>query len=187
MAQPFWSVAWDVFAWMGHRIFKWHCSVSHIIADLDELFGIEASADWVEKYLRIYQTMVAAREADVAEWASDYANVEDVILTIDGVQSERGHETLYVVRELRCRRVWFAKPLLSSSTPEVTRLLERASDGEEPWQACSLLDVREARGFCQWHWGERVRTVSVSHNLSAIAHPRLCGPACSLLHAGESV
>jgi hypothetical protein len=49
------------------------------------------------------------------------------VLTIDGLQPEKGHETLYVVRELRLKRVWFAVPLLSSSTPEVTRVLELAA------------------------------------------------------------
>jgi len=70
--------------------------------------------------------MVAARESDVDAWATEYQAVEDVILTIDGLQPEKGHETLYVVRELRSKRVWFAQPLLSSSTPEVQRLFERA-------------------------------------------------------------
>jgi hypothetical protein len=53
--------------------------------------------------------------------------LDDVILTIDGLQPEKGHETLYVVRELRAKRVWFAEPLLSSSKAEVQRLFERAS------------------------------------------------------------
>jgi hypothetical protein len=30
---------------------------------------------------------------------------------------------LYVVRELMCKRVWFAEPLLSSATQEVRRLI----------------------------------------------------------------
>jgi hypothetical protein len=46
-----------------------------------------------------------------------------LVLTIDGLQPEKGHETLYVVRELMCKRVWFAEPLLSSATQEVRRLI----------------------------------------------------------------
>jgi hypothetical protein len=38
------------------------------------------------------------------------------------------HECLYVVRELRRQRVWFAEPLLSSAAAEVHRLFERARD-----------------------------------------------------------
>ena len=47
-------------------------------------------------------------------------------MSIDGLQPEKGHETLYVVRELRLRRVWFAEPRLSSAASEVRRLLEQA-------------------------------------------------------------
>jgi hypothetical protein len=49
-----------------------------------------------------------------------------LVLTIDGLQPEQGHETLYVVREVNAKRVWFAEALLSSSTDEVRRLLVRA-------------------------------------------------------------
>jgi hypothetical protein len=46
-----------------------------------------------------------------------------LVLTIDGLQPEKGHETLYVVRELMGKRVWFAEPLLSSATQEVRQLI----------------------------------------------------------------
>ena len=46
-----------------------------------------------------------------------------MVLTIDGLQPEKGHETLYVVRELMRKRVWFAEPWLSRATPEVRRLI----------------------------------------------------------------
>ena len=48
------------------------------------------------------------------------------MLSIDGLQPEKGHETLYVVRELGQKRVWFAETLLSSSAAEVQRVLARA-------------------------------------------------------------
>ena len=47
------------------------------------------------------------------------------------MQPEKGHETLYVVRELRAKRVWFAEALLSSSADEVRRLLAKAKDWAE--------------------------------------------------------
>src|SRR5436189_141063 len=47
-------------------------------------------------------------------------------LTIDGLQPENGPETLYVVREVNARRVWFAQPLLSSTAAEIQPLFARA-------------------------------------------------------------
>ena len=40
--------------------------------------------------------------------------------------SGKGHETLYVVRELNAKRIWFAEALLSSNADEVRRLLSQA-------------------------------------------------------------
>jgi hypothetical protein len=126
VAMPYWSVTWDLLVWMGHQRFTHHLSVPQIRAQLADQFAVRVSADWVEDYLRRYQAMVATREADVEQWASDYESIDDVILTMDGLQPEKGHETLYVVRELRAKRVWFAEPLLSSSNEELHRLLVRA-------------------------------------------------------------
>lgn len=127
-APPRWAVNWDLFAWMGHRRFARHWSVPQIRAELKDRFGIEVSADLVEDYTAKYEVMVAARESDLARLVTEYQDVPDVILSIDGLQPEKGHETLYVVRELRKQRVWFAEPLLSSAAAEVKRLFERARE-----------------------------------------------------------
>ena len=60
-----------------------------------------------------------------------YEGVDDIILTIDGLQPEKGHETLYVVRKLTQKRVWFAEPLLSATAPEVQRLIVQAKQWAE--------------------------------------------------------
>src|SRR5881398_361743 len=55
----------------------------------------------------------------------------EIILCIDGLQPEKGHETLYVVRELTQKRVWFAEPLLSATADEVHRLIIKAREWAE--------------------------------------------------------
>jgi hypothetical protein len=127
LAPPFWTIGWDVFAWMGHRRFARSWSVPQIRAELADSYGIAVSPDLVEDYLKRYQAIVAARESAPESLADAYRNVKDLVLTIDGLQPEKGHETLYVVRELRLKRVWFAIPLLSSAAPEVKGVLEQAA------------------------------------------------------------
>jgi hypothetical protein len=126
LAPPFWTVGWDMFAWMGHRRFARNWSVPQIRAELADSYGITVSPDLVEDYLKRYQAIVAARESAPESLADAYRKVKDLVLTIDGLQPEKGHETLYVVRELRLQRVWFATPLLSSSGPEVKSVFEQA-------------------------------------------------------------
>ena len=60
-----------------------------------------------------------------------YEGVDEIILTIDGLQPEKGHETLYAVRELTQKRVWFAEPLISATEEEVQRLIAQAKQWAE--------------------------------------------------------
>jgi hypothetical protein len=127
LAPPFWTIGWDVFAWMGHRRFARSWSVPQIRAELADSYGIAVSPDLIEDYLKRYQAIVAARESAPEHLVDVYRKVKDLVLTIDGLQPEKGHETLYVVRELRLKRVWFATPLLSSAAAEVKQVLEQAA------------------------------------------------------------
>jgi hypothetical protein len=81
------------------------------------------SDDAIEHSIGRYQTMLAARQHDPAQLAEGYRDIASFVLTIDGLQPEKGHATLYVVRELMRKRVWCAEPLLSSATQEVRRLI----------------------------------------------------------------
>ena len=70
--------------------------------------------------------MLAARQEDPVALRQQYEGVDQIILSIDGLQPEKGHETLYVVRELTQKRVWFAEPLISATADEVRRLIAKA-------------------------------------------------------------
>ena len=75
--------------------------------------------------------MLAARQQDPEALRRQYAAVDEIILSIDGLQPEKGHETLYVVRELTRKRVWFAEPLISATADEVRRLITKAKEWAE--------------------------------------------------------
>jgi hypothetical protein len=128
IALPGWLIGWDVFGWIGHRRFARHWSVPQIRNELRDSHGIKLSPDAISVYIRHYQNMVAARQLDLANVQQAYQNIDAVDLTIDGLQPEKGHETLYAVRELRGKRVWFAEALISSTEAEVRRLLVRARE-----------------------------------------------------------
>jgi len=125
---PYWLIGWDVFSWLGFRRFTRHWSIPQLQAELQDSYGIRLSDDAVSGYLQRYRCMVAARHQDAALLAEHYKAIDSLVLTIDGLQPEKGHETLYVVRELRGKRVWFAEALLSSSAEEVRRLIAKAKD-----------------------------------------------------------
>src|SRR3954471_11315364 len=131
IALPQVAIGWDVFCWIGHRRCSRHMAVSLIQSELRDDYAIQLSEDALETYIRRYQVMLAARQQDPESLRRHYESAAEIILCIDGLQPEKGHETLYVVRELTRRRVWFAEPLLSATEDEVRRLITKAKQWAE--------------------------------------------------------
>jgi hypothetical protein len=128
IAPPYWAIGWDVFCWIGHRRCSRHMAISLIQSELLDDYQIKLSEDAIDQYIRRYQVMLAARQQDAELLRRQYESVMEIILCIDGLQPEKGHETLYVVRELTQKRVWFAEPLLSATEDEVRRLIQKAKE-----------------------------------------------------------
>jgi hypothetical protein len=128
LALPQMAIAWDVFCWIGHRRFSRHMAVPLIRSELLDDHRIKLSDDAIEEYIRRYQAMLAARQQDAESLRRHYESATEIILCIDGLQPEKGHEALYVVRELTRKRVWFAEPLLSATEDEIRRLIRKAKE-----------------------------------------------------------
>ena len=128
LALPQMAIAWDDFCWIGHRRFSRHMAVSLIRSELLDDYQIKLSDDAIEEYIRRYQAMLAARQQDAESLRRHYESATEIILCIDGLQPEKGHEALYVVRELTRKRVWFAEPLLSATEDEIRRLIQKAKE-----------------------------------------------------------
>jgi hypothetical protein len=131
LALPQMAIGWDVFCWIGHRRCSRHMPIPVIRSELLDDYGIKLSETAIDQYIRRYQVMLAARQQDPESLRRQYAATVEIILCIDGLQPEKGHETLYVVRELTQKRVWFAEPLLSATAEEVRRLIIKAKQWAE--------------------------------------------------------
>jgi hypothetical protein len=123
---PGWGIGWDVFCWIGHRRFSRHWAIPQIRAELLDSFTIDLTEPGIAQYIRRYQAMLAARQQDPEALRHHYREADSIILSIDGLQPEKGHETLSVVRELTGKRVWFAEALLAATADEVRRLILQA-------------------------------------------------------------
>ena len=70
---------------------RWfHWSISQIQSDLWDDYRIKLSADSITRYIGHYQVMLAAREQDPDALRQHYQGVDEIILSIDGLQPERG-------------------------------------------------------------------------------------------------
>ena len=145
IAPPNWAIGWDVFCWIGHRRCSRHLAIPQIQAELLDAYAIKLSEDAIAQYIRRYQVMLAARQQDPVALRRQYQAVEEIILSIDGLQPEKGHETLYVVRELTQKRVWFAEALISATADEVRRLIAQGQGvGRSLGQDGGAVDVGPA-------------------------------------------
>ncbi len=131
IALPKWAIGWDVLCWIGHRRCSRHAPIPQIQGDLRDDYGIRLSEDSIARYIHHYQAMLAARQQDPEALRRQYRSAGQIILSIDGLQPEKGHETLYVVRELTQKRIWFAEPLISATADEVRRLITKARQWAE--------------------------------------------------------
>src|SRR5262249_37663189 len=109
LTMPRWLIGWDVFCWIGHRRSARHWSVPQIRAALLDSYQNNPSADAREASLQRYQQMLPARKQEPVVLRREYHRTRHVLLCIDGLQPEKGHEPLYVVRELGRKRSWFAE------------------------------------------------------------------------------
>jgi len=88
-----------------------HWSVPQIRAELLDSRQIGLSDDAIEDALRNYQRMLAARQQDPRVLVEEYAAVNELRLSIDGLQPEKGHvatvqaiqKTLEPMRDPACR------------------------------------------------------------------------------------
>ena len=93
-AMPRWGIGWDVFCWIGQRRFSRHWSVPQIRNELRDSYDLRLSDDAIEDHMTSYQNMVAARHQDQEQLTSVYRDTKEIVLTMDGLQPEKGHETL---------------------------------------------------------------------------------------------
>ncbi len=110
----------DVIALVGALRYQEHRSIPQIHQQLRNR-GVEVSERSVTHLLGRYDELVAL-------WLSDHSRLKTiakkqgrVILAIDGMQPDVGHEVLWVIRECLSGEILLAKTLLSSRTKDLSR------------------------------------------------------------------
>src|SRR6266571_2380141 len=115
-----------------------------------------------------YEELVALRVTDHERIKARLQKQGRVILAIDGLQPDVGHEVLWVVRDCLSEEILLARPLLSSSQGDLTTLLTEVkeqldqlkvpvkgviSDGEETiGSAVAFVFPKVPHQLCQFHY-----------------------------------
>jgi hypothetical protein len=127
LALPGHHFGLDVIAFVGHSRYLRHRSVAEIHRDLRER-GVAISPRATRNLLDRYDELAALAASDPARLRESFAERKRVILAIDGLQPDVGHEVLWVVRDCLSGRVILAESRLSATAEDLAGLLSRAKD-----------------------------------------------------------
>ena len=157
----------DVIALVGQLRYREQRSVPQIHQALQER-GVQIAERSVTVLLHRYEELVALRLADAMRLRERLAAQGGVILAIDGLQPDVGHEVLWVLRDVRSGEVLLARSLLSATEGDLAPLLEEVCDalaGPRPEDAIPILGVISD--------GQHSLRNAVAHTLPGVPH-QLC-------------
>src|SRR5215216_6000277 len=125
-ALPHGEFGLDVIALVGALRYAEHRSVPEIHRALLAR-GVSIAERSVTEQLRRSEELVALRLADHTQLQERLAQQDRVILALDGLQPDVGHEVLWVIRECLSGEVLLARSLLSSTSEDLAALLREVA------------------------------------------------------------
>jgi hypothetical protein len=129
LAMKHTSYGFDVLALVGQLRFKHHMTIAEITEELTGR-GVATSERnsqrLYERYLTLLRSSVTEHvKEELKQVVDEYGGI---MISMDGVQPEKGNETLYVVREVFSGTILVAKSVKSSSTEELKTLIQPVID-----------------------------------------------------------
>ncbi len=128
MALPQHEFGLDVVALVGTLRHRDHRSVPEIHAALRER-GVEIAERSVTNLLDRYDELMATSPRGGERRREMLARQGRVVLALDGLQPDVGHEVLWVVRDCLSGEVLLARSLLSGSADDLAPLLREVAEG----------------------------------------------------------
>jgi Transposase, Mutator family len=125
IALPQHEFGLDVIALVGTLRYRQHASVPEIH---HALRGVTICERTVTNLLDRYDELLATSLADDRRLRSLLARQGRVILTLDGLQPDVGHEVLWVLRDCLSGEVLLARSLLSATQEDLAALLQQVAE-----------------------------------------------------------
>jgi hypothetical protein len=166
-ALPHGEFGLEVIALIGRWRFREHRSVPEM-HDMLLARGVGITERSVTHLMQRYEELVTLRITDHERIKTRLQKQGRVMLALDGLQPDVGHEVLWVVRDCLSEEILLARPLLSSTQGDLTALLTEVkdllkelavpvkgviSDGEETiGKAVTFVFPKVPHQLCQFHY-----------------------------------
>lgn len=154
----------DVIALVGVLRYQEHRSVPQIHQQL-QTKGLSISERSVSNLLARYDELVSLKVNTLERIRDTIGQQQYVIVAIDGMQPDVGHEVLWVIRECFSGEILLAKTLLSATSDDLAPLLKQVklalpvpimgvvSDGQSSIRKAVAEALPEvAHGLCHFHY-----------------------------------
>ena len=162
-ALPHGEFGLDVIAFIGTLRYEKHHSVPEIHHALCKR-GVVIAERTVTNLLARYEELVALRLSNRTSLRERLASQGQIILALDGLQPDIGHEVLWVLRDCISGEVLVARSLLGATENDLVPLLEEVTD------ICQHLAISIAGVITD---GQRSIRKAVAHVLPTVPH-QLC-------------
>src|SRR6266478_934265 len=126
-ALPHGEFGLDIITVIGQLRYGEHRSIPEIHQRLVQ-HGVGMAQRTVTDQLERYEELVALHLADEERLLERLKQQEQVILAIDGMQPDVGHEVLWILRDCLSGEVLLARTLLSSTQGDLAMLLEEVKE-----------------------------------------------------------
>ena len=126
LALPHHEFGLDVIALIGTLRYVQHLSVPEMHRALRER-GVDIAERNVTYLLERYDELLALSLSDTGRLREITAREGRVILALDGLQPDVGHEVLWVLRDCLSGEVLLAKSLLSATSKDLSALLQEVA------------------------------------------------------------
>jgi Transposase, Mutator family len=123
-ALPYYEFGLDVMATVGRLRYAEHRSIPEIHRELTRR-GIVLAVRTVTNLLDRYDELRSLASADPKRLEPLLRSQRRVVLAIDGLQPDVGHEVLWVLRDCLSGEILLAKSLLSSTAPDLAGLIRQ--------------------------------------------------------------
>jgi hypothetical protein len=125
LSLKYYQFSLDVIAKVGHLRFQEHATIRQTRRTLKKRFKLQISRSEVNLLCQAYLALIQANRQQDTEFIEKLQSNGGVILSIDGLQPEKGNETLWILRDVQTGETLLAKNLSYADTESIAALLKK--------------------------------------------------------------
>jgi hypothetical protein len=123
LSLKYYQFSLDVIAKVGHLYFTEHKTIDEAKQTFKQRFKLQISRSEINLLCQAYLALIKAHRQQDTKFLEKIRQ-NGVILAIDGVQPEKGNETLWILRDLQSGETLLARNLSSADKDSIAQLLK---------------------------------------------------------------